>query len=104
MGNLKLIYQRQLRKQASEINAVVAFVRASFNRLAKADDSTIEMIESAIKRNKAIIDEVDLNTLKKYFWIQKELYFDLNKAEEAYKEGTVALKELENAIKVKKNK
>lgn len=104
MSSLKQNYQRQLRRQASEINAVVAFVRASFNRLSKADDATIEMIESAITRNRGIINEVDLDSLKRYMWIQKELYFDLSKAEEAYKEGTVALKELEKAITLKRKK
>ncbi|MHA1166962.1 MAG: HEAT repeat domain-containing protein [Candidatus Hodarchaeales archaeon] len=100
---LVLKYQRMLRRQTSEVNAVTAFVRGSFARLKSIKNiKELESIESSIPRNRRILEKVDLSALRKYKWIAKDLFFDLQRTESAMLEGDAAMKELETALAAKK--
>jgi len=102
-GKLTLKYQRMLRRQTGEVRAVTAFVRGSFDRLGPIKSlKELESIEASIPRNKRILEKVDLSALREYRWIAKDLFFDLQKTENAMLEGAEAMKELENAITGKK--
>jgi hypothetical protein len=98
-------YSRIMRRMKSEIDAINAFVSDSFKKLSKiSEKEKLDMILDSIPKKMSLLEKIDFEKVQSYTWVKNELYQQIKQAQEWYNLGSGALKELEGAVRKRKEK